>query len=105
MNPFQLVKHESSFSLILSDAKVTPEVAAVFEELGREAGGYAWGGLATMLIDEMGLAGIRLDCEAGMFSAYAPDDVPLKALGQRMSELFHDLDALGAALDQAPESG
>ena len=47
MDPFQLVEHESSVSLILSDGHVTEEVAAVFEELGRIPNGYAWGGLAS----------------------------------------------------------
>ncbi len=105
MNPFQIVEHESSFSLILSDRAVTPEVAAVFEELGRDAGGYAWGGLASLLIDEMELEDVELDCEAGMFSAYGPSEEQLLALGERMSKLFHDLDALRAELDRAPESG
>jgi hypothetical protein len=105
MKPFKLVQHESSFSVILTDADATPEVAAVFEEIGREPGGYAWGGLATHLIEDMDLDGVHLDCEAGMFCAYGPDQAPLLKLGERMAALFHNPDDLRVELDQSPESG
>ena len=63
-----------------------------------------WAGKRS-LIAELGLSGVSMDCEAGMFCAKAPSEVPLKTLGARMAELFHDLDALRDALDSAPMSG
>jgi hypothetical protein len=106
--PFSLMEAGvGNYSLILSDADMGPTLA-IFEEAGSEGGGYAWAGIARMLVDQElpdSKQDINFDPEAGMFCAYGTNRQALESLATVMREVFHNHQRLQELLaDGAPLS-
>ncbi len=74
LKPFFWVEHEESCSLCLNAGGFKDEIFLAREEEGFEGGGYDWGSLATVFLDEKMpelKSDVGLDPEAGMFCAYS----------------------------------
>jgi hypothetical protein len=86
--PFFWVEHESSFSLCLEPDGFKDEVFESRAEEGFEGGGYDWGSLAQVFLDEVMpelKTQIDFDPEANMFCAYSGSSEALQkfAIGFR----------------------
>ncbi|MBO6937339.1 MAG: immunity 51 family protein [Deltaproteobacteria bacterium] len=105
--PFVLFEYDhdpGKYCLMLSDGKMGPTFAT-FEANGREGGGYGWADVALGTIRSQAPeleSRLGMDPEAGMFVAYGTDLEALQRLGALLHGLFHDLEALGTAVSNAP---
>lgn len=82
INPFFWVNHETSASVCLDVGTYLQDVFDTREEDGFEGGGYDWGSLAAVFLDEKRpdlKEKVGLDPEAGMFCAYSKDEDALRA--------------------------
>jgi hypothetical protein len=100
--PCSLVEHDDgTFSLVFDDFD---PAADTFEEMGFDAGGYAWHGVVEALVR---LRAPRLrkevnyDPEASMFVAYGKSKEALKAVAALMREAIADRDLLREAIENA----
>jgi hypothetical protein len=78
--------------------------AGTFEELGYDAGGYAWHGVADSLIRLKApklRRKIKYDPEAGMFVAYGTDRDALEQLAKLLREAMNDPAVLKDAIEKA----
>ncbi|WP_425147012.1 Imm51 family immunity protein [Deinococcus sp.] len=93
--------HTLSYSLIFDDFGPT---AAIFEEHGYEAGGYAWHGVVDALVrlhaPEIAQK-INYDPESSMFSAYGDDPAALLRVDELMRQAQAEPQMLNAALEHA----
>jgi hypothetical protein len=81
-------------------------VDATITELGHEPNGEFWNGVTSYLLatSAKSLRGrFDTDPEAGMFVAYGSDRGALVALGERLSALANDPDAIRALVLAAEE--
>ena len=88
LKPFFWVEHEKSCSLCLNVGGFKDEMFLEREDEGFEGGGYDWGSLAVVFLDEKMPElknDIGLDPEAGMFCAYSQNTEALEkfAIGFR----------------------
>ena len=104
--PARLIEHLAddntlSHSLIFDDFGPT---AAIFEEHGHEAGGYAWHGVVEALVrlhaPEIAQS-IKYDPESSMFSVYGDDPAALMRVDELMRQAQADPQMLNAALEHA----
>jgi len=100
--PCQLVEHENgSYSLIFDDFD---RAADIFEEMGYEAGGYAWHGVADALVRTHApelQTRVKYDPESSMFAAYGTDRDALGRLAELIRTAVDDPVVLRAAIESA----
>ena len=99
--PLKMLETEGSFSLMLTDFD---EWAETFEEMGQEAGGYGWHGVADALVRLKApklKKKIKYDPEASMFVAYGTDRDALIQLGRLILEAMADPSILKEAIEKA----
>jgi hypothetical protein len=105
-HPLSLFETEpGSYSLTL-DAQT--EVDGVIEELGHEANGYFWAGVAHYLVQTQAPAlaeHISYDPEAGMFSAYGESRDALEALAALMRPVTTDAVRVRRLVTEAAAAG
>jgi hypothetical protein len=100
LDPLRLRQYANSagFGLMWTNwADASPS----FEAAGIEPHGYAWAGIARVLIDTHTpeLADlVTFDCEADMFVAYGEDADALVALGTLLRDLYRAPDRLATLL-------
>lgn len=103
---FEYDHEPGHYCLMLSDNHmVSDEQIRVFEDNGRDPGGYSWADVALGVVrtrrpelEER----LDFDPEAGMFVAYGEDLEALRALAVMVHELYHDLAKLARAVADAP---
>ncbi len=107
--PLQLFEYDHKpghYCLMLTDNHmVSTELMTVFEENGREPGGYGWADVAlgVMRTKQPDLEErLGLDPEAGMMVAYGEDLEALQALAALLHELYHNHELLGECVANAP---
>ena len=92
MKPFSLVETKPGhFSLLLHAGSTS--VDSRVEELGHEANGYFWEGVAQLLVktEAPSLEGkFDYDPEGGMFAAFGEDRAALEQLGALMAQVAND---------------
>jgi hypothetical protein len=102
LHPFRLMQHnDGSASLMLSEFD---EGAAIFEEFGLDAGGYAWHGVADALVRNRAQhlrRQLQYDPEASMFVAYSKDGAVLRELAALLRQALHDPALLREAIESA----
>jgi hypothetical protein len=100
--PLQLLETQGgSYSLMLTEFD---EWEGTFEEMGQEAGGYAWHGVADALVRLKApklKKKIDYDPEASMFVAYGTDRDALAQLARLIHEAMADPAVLKEAIAKA----
>lgn len=100
--PFRLLDHdEGHTSLLLSEFE--PH-SAIFEELGYDAGGYAWHGVADALIRMRAKhlrRKVQFDPEASLFAAYGKERAALVELARLLRDAVNDPALLREAIEAA----
>jgi hypothetical protein len=107
VTPLRLIETEPDRFSLLLDAGDTP-VEEVVAELGHEANGYFWEGVAQLLVRTHApeLAGrFDYDPEGGMFCAYGEDREALEKLGSMMSEVATDAVRIRGLITEAEDAG
>lgn len=94
------------YCLMLTDTHMVSDAQiAVFEENGRDPGGYSWADVAIGVIRATQPAleeKLGFDPEAGMFVAYGEDLEALRKLGELLHAIYHDLPRLAQCVADAP---
>lgn len=96
MKPLSIVETKPGFFSLLLHCGTT-KVDELVEELGHEANGYFWEGVAQVLVksEAASLEGkFDYDPEGSMFAAYGTDRGALEQLGALMAEVANDPDRL-----------
>ncbi len=80
IEPFIWCQHEGSFSVILEAGVYKNEIFESRADEGFEGGGYDWGSLAQVFLDEKAshLSSIKFDPEGSMFCVYSSNKEELK---------------------------
>jgi hypothetical protein len=94
------------YSLLLNAG--TTDVDGVVEELGHEAGGYFWAGVARLLVstEAPALEGrFSYDPEAGMFCAYGTDRGALESLSRLLAPVTTDAAQIRKIVELAKAKG
>ncbi|GLF99168.1 immunity 51 family protein [Streptomyces yaizuensis] len=90
---FEYDHRPGHYCLMLTDDHMMA-AEETFAELGYEAGGYGWAGVArSALRARLGpeaAGAVGMDPEAGMFVAYGDDPAALRALGAVLREALRD---------------
>ncbi|WP_433088329.1 Imm51 family immunity protein [Dactylosporangium sp. CA-052675] len=107
MTPLKIVEtRPGNYSLLLNAG--TTAVDGLVEELGHEANGYFWEGVAQLLVATGApeLEGrVKYDPEGGMFVAYGTDRPALEQLGALLAAVANDADRMRAVVALAAERG
>lgn len=107
MDPIEIEPTESGgYSLWLEAG--TTDVDDVIRELGHEANGYFWEGIAELLVasEAPNLAGrFSPDPEGGAFCAYSNDRAVLEDLAARLHEVAAEESRLRQLIDPAVATG
>ncbi|MEV6930820.1 Imm51 family immunity protein [Dactylosporangium sp. NPDC051485] len=107
MEPLKMLETQPGKHSLLLNAGSTA-VDEVVEELGHEANGYFWEGVAQLLVatEAPDLEGrFNYDPEGGMFVAYGADRPALERLGALMSQVANDADRVRRLVALANERG
>ena len=107
MHPLKRIETSpGKYSLLLNAG--TTEVDGLVEELGHDAGGYFWEGVARLLVSTRAPAldgRFSYDPEAGMFCAYGIDRAALEELGGLLAGVATDPERMRALVADAEASG
>ncbi|XVU30318.1 Imm51 family immunity protein [Actinoplanes sp. CA-054009] len=107
MEPIRIEPSESGGYSLWLDAGTT-DVDDVGHELGHEANGYFWEGVAELLVssEAPGLAGrFSTDPEGGAFCAHSDDRAVLEELGARLHRVAGEEARLRRIVDLAAATG
>jgi hypothetical protein len=105
IEPCLLVAHDGGeYSLNLDIGRVPRDALMVFDEVGLEAGGYAWVGVADSLLRSFApefADAMDYDPEASMFTAFGTNRAALIRLGELLREAIRSPTTLRAAIEAA----
>ncbi|WP_117210946.1 immunity 51 family protein [Allorhizocola rhizosphaerae] len=107
MHPLKLIETSpGKYSLLLNAG--TTQVDGLIEELGHEANGYFWEGVAQLVVrnEAPELQGrFGYDPEGSMFCAYGTDREALQRLGTLMSAVAASPDRMRELIETAEANG